>query len=80
MLTGESSPTPFRDTPFRDTPLGVVVKRQFDLAVREVDHKRREAALQRAERSVVLPRVSPAYFDPGHYSAEDDWWSKQLGR
>jgi len=68
MLTGESS-----YTPFRDTPLGVAVKRQFDLAVRE-------AALRRAERAVALPRVSPEYFHPGHYSNEDDWWAKQLGR
>ena len=67
MLTGESSLTPFRDT-----PLGVAVKRQFDLAVRE-------AALNRAEGAVTLPRVPVEYFDPGHYSHEDEWWSKQLG-
>ena len=71
MLTGESSQTTF--TPFRDTPLGVAVKRQFELAVREV-------ALRRAERSVALPRVPVEYFDAGHNSHEDDWWSKQLGR
>jgi hypothetical protein len=68
MLTSDSSPTPFRDT-----PLGVAVKRQFELAVRE-------AALNRAERATTLPRVPVEYFDPGHYSHEDDWWSKQLGR
>jgi hypothetical protein len=68
MLTSDSSPTPFRDT-----PLGVAVKRQFDLAVRE-------AALNRAERATTLPRVPAEYFDPGHYSREEDWWSKQLGR
>jgi len=68
MLTSDSSPTPFRDT-----PLGVAVKRQFDLAVRE-------AALNRVERATTLPRVPVEYFDPGHYAREDDWWSKQLGR
>jgi hypothetical protein len=68
MLTSDSSPTPFRNT-----PLGVAVKRQFDLAVRE-------AALNRAERATTLPRVPVEYFDPGHYSREDEWWSKQLGR
>jgi hypothetical protein len=67
MLTGESS-----QTPFRDTPLGLAVKRQFDLAVRE-------AALKRVERATTLPRVPVEYFQPGHYSHEDDWWSKQLG-
>ena len=68
MLTGESS-----RTPFRDTPLGVAVKRQFDLAVRE-------AVLKRVERGATLPRVPVVYFDPGHNSLEDEWWSKQLGR
>ena len=78
MLTGESSPTPCRDTPFRDTPLGIVVKQQFELAVRKAEFRGREAALGRVEPA--LPRVPVEYFDPGHYSDEDNWWSKQLGR
>jgi hypothetical protein len=68
MLTGESNPTPFRDT-----PMGIAVKRQFDLAVRE-------AVLNRVEHGTTLPRVPVEYFDPGHNANEDDWWSKQLGR
>ena len=73
MLTSESSPVPFKDT-----PLGMAVKRQFELAVREAECRGRESALGRIERP--LPRVPVEYFDPGQYSNEDSWWSKQLGR
>ena len=73
MLTSESSPVPFRDT-----PLGMAVKRQFELAVREAEIRGRESALARIERP--LPRVPAEYFEAGQYSNEDSWWSKQLGR
>jgi hypothetical protein len=61
-------------------PLTVADRREFDLAVREAEFKRREAALKRAQREVALPRVPTNYFDAGHNSDEDDWWAKQLGR
>ena len=73
MLTSESS-----QVPFRDTPLGMAVKRQFELAVREAECRGRESVLGRSERP--LPRVPVEYFDAGHYSNEDSWWSQQLGR
>jgi len=79
--------------PFSDRPSGSISKSELDLAVRVADFKatlsariaelkRREDALNRAERAAaaVLPRVSAAYFDAGHNAREDDWWSRQLGR
>ena len=54
-------------------------RRDFDLAVREVEFKRREAALKRIERDMALTPVPAEYFHPGKNSHEDDWWAKQLG-
>jgi len=51
----------------------------FTLAARAAEFKERADAARRAERAAALPRVSPSYFDPGHYSLEEEWWSKQLG-
>ena len=75
MQTGGSSPTPFSGT-----RSSTADRREFDLAVREAEFKRREAALERAEHAVALPRVPAEYFEPGQNSGEDDWWAKQLGR
>jgi hypothetical protein len=74
VFTGESSPSPFSER-----PLSAADGREFDLAVREVEFKRREAALKRIERAMALTPVPAEYFDPGQNRDEDDWWAKQLG-
>ena len=53
--------------------------REFDLAVREAELKRREEALKQAEKDRSLPRVPADYFGAGSSSDERDWWAKQLG-
>ena len=85
MLIGESSPSHFSGTPSRAPArseidlVGRIADFKSTLAARTAELKQREAALRNAERATVLPRVSTAYFHPGHYSHEDVWWSKQLG-
>ena len=85
MLIGESSPSHFSHTPSRapgrsEIELAVrVADFKSTLAARTAEFKRREAALEHAERAAILPRVSAGYFHPGHYSHEEAWWSKQLG-
>ena len=59
--------------------LSTVHRRQFDLAVREVELKRRETVLKRIERDMVLTPVPAEYFHAGHNADEDGWWAKQLG-
>jgi len=53
---------------------------EFDLAVREAELSRREAAVRKAEEAAALPRAPRDYFLPGDNADEDDWWAKQLGR
>ena len=84
MLTGESNPRSFTSTtpsiPGRNELAARVADFKFALAVREAEFKRREEALKHAKRALALPRVPAEYFDAGHNSDEDSWWSKQLGR
>jgi hypothetical protein len=61
-------------------PVKSIRTRMIDLAVRELDVTRREAALERAGGTPALPRVPADYFAPGHNPNEDSWWSLQLGR
>jgi hypothetical protein len=61
-------------------PIQSIRGRVFDLAVREVDITRREAALERAGHAPALPRVPAGYFAPGQNPNEDSWWAMQLGR
>jgi hypothetical protein len=71
---GESSLWPFSDRADDSRE-----RREFDLAVREIELKRREAALERIERDLALTPVPATYFEAGHNAEEDDWWAKQLG-
>ena len=64
---------------YSDTPASASDQREFDLAVRELEFKRREEVLRRAEETLALPRVAAEYFDAGHNSDEDGWWARQLG-
>lgn len=73
MLTGESRT-------FLETPHEAAVRREFELAVRELEMQRREEALRRHERQIALPRMPASYFNPGDNRQEDDWWAKQFGR
>jgi hypothetical protein len=66
-------------TSFSSTGPSTVDRREFDLAVREAELKRREAAVENAEHAAALPRVQAMYFAPGENADEDDWWAKQLG-
>src|SRR4051812_30614762 len=71
----ESGPEPISAPTWNASEL-----REFDLAFRETTLERREAALKRVERSIVVRRVPAVYFESGRSSQEDDWWAKQLGR
>ena len=59
--------------------MSTVHRRQFDMAVREAELKRRETALRRIERDMALTPVPAEYFHPGKNSDEGGWWAKQLG-
>jgi hypothetical protein len=54
-------------------------RRERELALRESELERREAALGTA-RAPSLDRVQATYFAPGQNVREDDWWAMQLGR
>jgi len=73
MLTGESRT-------FLESSHEASVRREFELAVRELEMKRREENLRRQERAAALPRMPASYFNPGNNAHEDDWWAKQFGR
>ena len=74
VQTGDSNVWPFSDRASDSRE-----RRAFDLAVREVEIERREAALRRIERAVALTPVPASYFAAGHNADEDDWWARQLG-
>jgi hypothetical protein len=71
---GEPSPSPFFEPP---STAGE--RRERDLAAREVDVERREAALRRIQRAIALTPVPAEYFRAGQNSDEDGWWAQQLG-
>jgi hypothetical protein len=74
VQAAESSPWPFAGRPPRGDD-----ERRFDLAVRELELERREAALAKITRAIALTPVPASYFDSGQNAQEDDWWAKQLG-
>jgi hypothetical protein len=49
-------------TTFPGTGSSTVDPREFDLAVREAELKRREAAVKSAEHAAALPSVQAMYF------------------
>jgi len=75
MHLGDWSQNPFYERP----PTAGDRRREFDLAIREAEFKRREAALKRIERAIALTPVPAEFFHPRRSSHEDDWGATQLG-